>query len=180
MVELSSVWEYLGIFGLAAGLGGIGGLANELMQNRRGQTGQVERPRRLKGPYRDLGVWANVIIGGIAALAALWVFPPETTIDAAGTTTKYDIIKVVGLSLVIGSAGGTFLSAMQARARALVKEQEAEQTGKVTEGHIDAIKSRVEKDAPKAEVLGQLESAKVSIRSLRDSGPGNPGLAAFE
>src|SRR3954462_9570803 len=103
MIELSGFWDYLGLFALAGVLGGIGGLAYELMQTRRGQTGQVESPHAVAGNrYRDWGVWANVIIGAVAALAALWVFPPEThsTVDAAGkavSTTEYDVIKVVGL-----------------------------------------------------------------------------------
>lgn len=185
MIELGGFWDYLGLFALAAVLGGIGGLAYELMQARRGQTGQVELPHPVRGGrYRDWGLWANVIIGAIAALAALWVFPPEvrTTVDAAGkaaTTTEYDIIKLVGLSLIIGSAGSSFLSAMQARALALVKDQEAKQTRKVAEEQIDAVKNSVDAGAPQGEVAAQLESAKLAVRSLRDSGPGNPAEGDF-
>jgi len=188
MVELSGFWDYLELFALAAGLGGVGGLAYELMQARRGQTGQVEFPHLVKGGrYRDWGVWANVIIGAIAAIAAvaaLWVFPPQIgpTVDAAGkvvATTQYDIIKVVGLSLIIGSAGSSFLSAMQARALALLKDQEAKQTRKVAEEQIDAVKSSVEAGEPHAEITARLDSAKVAVRSLRDSGPGNPAVADF-
>jgi len=184
MIELSGFWEYLGVFALAAVLGGVGGLAYELMQARGGQTGQVELRHRGKGRYRDWGFWANVIIGAIAAVAALWVFPPETDINViagkAVTTTEYDIIKVVGLSLIIGSAGSSFLSAMQARALALVKAQEAEQMENLAETQIEAVKSRVDAGAPKAEVAAQLDSAKLSIRSLGDSTVrGNPTEADF-
>jgi hypothetical protein len=180
VVELSGFWDYLGLFCLAGLLGAIGGLAYELMQARRGQAGWVELPRPVqRGRYRDWGVWANLTIGAIAALAALWVFPPEvkTTIDAAGkstSTTEYDVIKVVGLSLIIGSAGSSFLAAMQARALALVKDQEAKQTRKVAEQQLDAVKTSVEAGAPKPEVAAQIESAKTAVQSLRDSGPGNP------
>jgi hypothetical protein len=180
MVELSGFWDYFDLFVLAAVLGAFGGLAYELMQTRRGQTGQVEVPHAVPGGrYRDWGLWANVIIGAIAALAALWVFPPaiRTSVDAAGkavSKTEYDVIKVVGLSLIIGSAGSSFLSAMQARALALVKDQEAKQTGKVAEEQIEAVKSSVESGAPQAEVAARLDSAMTAVRSVRDSGPGNP------
>jgi hypothetical protein len=180
MIELSGFWDYLGLFGLAAVLGALGGLAYELMQARRGQTGQIEVPRAVPGGrYRDWGLWANMIIGAIAAVAALWVFPPEirTSVDAAArtvTTTEYDVIKVVGLSLIIGSAGSSFLSAMQARALALVKDQEAKQTRKVAEEQIEAVKRSVESGAPTVEVAARLDSAKTAVTSLRDSGPGNP------
>lgn len=183
MVELNGFWDYLGLFSLAAVLGAVGGLAYELMQARRGQTGLVEVPRALqRGRYRDWGVWANVTIGGIAALAALWVFPPEinTTVDAGGrslTTTEYDVIKVVGLSLIIGSAGSSFLAAMQARALALVKDQEAKQTQKVAEEQLEAVKASVESGAPQTQVAAQLDSAKTAVQSVGDSGLGNP---AFE
>jgi hypothetical protein len=179
MVELNGVWDYLGLFGLAAFLGALGGLAFELMQARRGQTGLVEVPHSVQsGRYRDWGVWANVLIGAIAAVAALWIFPPVTkTMVNAGktiTTTEYDVIKVVGLSLVIGSAGSSFLSALQARALALVKDQEAKQTREVATKQLDAVKGAVAQGAPQAEVAAKIESAQTAVQSMSTSGPGNP------
>ena len=177
--------DYAGLFGLAALLGGLGGLGYELMQARRGQTGMVEMPHSTRGGrYRDWGVWANIVIGAIAALAALWIFPPEikTTVNAAGksvTTTEYDVIKVVGLSLIVGSAGSSFLSAMQARALALVKDQEAKQTGKVAQEQLNAVKKSVETGAPQAEVVAKLDSASTAVKSVADSGSGNPTPEQF-
>src|SRR5688572_23361121 len=96
---------------------------------RRGRTGLIERPMKVGKGYVDLGVFASAIVGAVAAVAALWIFPPEiTNVTADGTTTtttRYDIVKVVGLSLIVGSAGGSFLIAMQARALALVKAEQA-------------------------------------------------------
>jgi hypothetical protein len=180
VVELHGTWDYVGLFALAAVLGAIGGVAYELLLARRGQTGMIERPHPAqKARYYDLGVFANVIVGAIAALAALWVFPPEvkTTITDAGktvSTTEYDIIKVVGLSLIIGSAGSSFLSAMQARALALVKTQEARTTREVANAQLDQVAASVEADAPKAEVTTQVRTAKAAMESVAASAAGNP------
>jgi hypothetical protein len=181
VIELNGFWDYLWLFTIAAVLGGVGGLAFELMQSHRGQTGWIEKPHK-SGRFRDWGVFANIVIGAIAAVAALWVFPPEvkTVVSAAGktvSTTEYDSIKLVGLSLIIGSAGSSFLAAMQARALALVKDQEAKQTRQVAEAQIDALKSSVDSNAPKEQVAAQLDSAKSAVRSVGDSGPGNPAFA---
>jgi hypothetical protein len=45
----------------------------------------------MRGRYRDWRVWANVLVGAVAAMAALWVFPPQTQTvivqNAANVTT---------------------------------------------------------------------------------------------
>jgi hypothetical protein len=180
VVELDGFWDYLGLFGLAAILGGLGGLAYELLQTRRGQTtGWVEVPHEIdRGRFKDWGVWANVVIGSIAAVAALWVFPPESHPGVVAgkvvTATEYDVVKVVGLSLIIGSAGSSFLGALQARALALVKDQEAKQTQQVAQTQLDDVKKAVESGAPHDQLAQKIDSAKTAVRSLQDSGPGNP------
>jgi phosphotransferase system glucose/maltose/N-acetylglucosamine-specific IIC component len=95
MIELKDWQDYLPVFALAAVLGAVGGLAYELLQSRRGQTGLIEAPHKGPGKYWDSGWVGSVIVGAIAAVAALWVFPPEvsTTVAAAGkssTITQYD------------------------------------------------------------------------------------------
>jgi hypothetical protein len=180
MTELHGWWDYTRLFTLAAILGAIGGLVFELLQAHRGQTGWVELPRSVQGRrYRDWGVFANMVIGAVAAVAALWIFPPEekTVVDAMGksiTTTQYDVIKVVGLSLIIGSAGSSFLSAMQARALALVKDQQANQAVVVASKQLALVQSSVEADASKEQLAAQLASAKIAVKSIADSGAGNP------
>lgn len=182
--ELSEVADYVGLFLLAAGLGGVGGVAYELMLNRGGDTGRIELPRGAGKRFFDLGLAASVIIGAVAAVAALWVFPPtiKTMVDAAGktiTTTEYDLIKVVGLSLVIGSAGSSFLSALQARALAKVKEQEANVTKTVAKNQIDAIGAEVKAGASKPQLISRIEAASEAVKSVGDSGIGNPKEADF-
>jgi uncharacterized protein (DUF1501 family) len=177
VIELDGTRDYVILLLVASALGAIGGFAYELTL---GGKGRIELPRKThRGRYSDLGVWANVLLGAIAAPAALWVFPPEerTSVNAAGeavTTTEWNIIKVVGLSLIIGSAASSFLTAMQARALALVKTQEAEQTRKVANQQLEAVKSAVQTNASAEQVVAQVETAKVAVQSIAIPGPGNP------
>lgn len=178
MVELRETVDYVWLFVLAGGLGAVGGLAFELMQTRLGETGMLEIPSR-RGTYRDVGFWASILIGAIAAVASLWVFPPEvnTTVTEGGrstTTTEYDLIKVVGLSLIVGSAGSSFLSALQARALAKVKAQEAEITRRVANEQISLLEEHVEAGTPSEQLGTQLEAARSAVEATRTSGPGNP------
>lgn len=185
MVELKGFLDYVLLFSMAALLGGIGGLGFELMQTRRGQTGLVERPHRPQaGNYTDWGVVANIIIGAIAAVAVLWVFPPEdkTTVTADGKTTittQFDIVKLVGLSLIVGSAGSSFLSALQAKALARVKGQEAQITRQVAEGQIASLEADIHADASKERLIGRVEAAKRAVAESGDSSIGNPTVKDF-
>ena len=81
----------------------------------------------------DLGFSASLILGAIAAVAILYFFPPaveEITISADGeapeTTTEYDLVKIVALSLIVGSAGPAFLSTAQSRIMAALNAQQAQ------------------------------------------------------
>jgi hypothetical protein len=181
MTELNGGIDYAVLFAIAAALGAIGGLGYELMQTRgRGQTGLIERPHRSSKRLFDLGAWASVVIGAIAAAAALWVFPPEITIigtgAAARTVRQYDLIRVVGLSLIIGSAGSSFLSALQARALAQVKAQEAQTTRQLAAGQLTDIKADIAAGAPQDKLLGRVEAAEAAVNSTAQ---GNPTEADF-
>lgn len=185
MVVLDGWTDYIRLFALAAVLGAVGGLAYELMQARRRQTGMFERPRTVGGNgrigYWDFGGFASMFIGAVAAAAAIWIFPPEVVIKAAAngdttTTRQWDIVKLVGLSLIVGSAGASFLSALQARALALVKTQEAATTQKVAKAQIDTIEAEVKGGADAAAVKGLARAARKAIDSTRN---GNPDEADF-
>jgi hypothetical protein len=188
VVVLTDWWDYLLLFAVAAVLGGLGGLAYELTIGGRGRI-EIPRSEWDKGRYRDLGVWANVILGAIVAPAALSIFPPEETVvtpGQPGTVTEWNIVEVVGLSVIVGSAASTFLTAMQARAMAVVKAQgavvkgqEAQQTAAVSAAGLDAVQKSAEADAPKEELVAQVKSVKAALRAVADSGPGNPTLNDF-
>jgi hypothetical protein len=189
MVVLDGAWDYLMLFGLATLLGGVGGLAYELTI---GGHGRIEIPHRVEdGLFHDLGVWANVLLGAIVAPAALWVYAPEerTEVPATGapfTVTEWNLVKVFGVSIIIGSAASAVLAAMQERALALVKVKEAavetekaEQTQKVAGGQLKALQENIDSGATPEQLAAQVESARVALRSIADSGPGNPDEEDF-
>lgn len=180
MVVLDGWADYSRMFALAAILGAVGGLAYELMQARRRQTGMFERPRTVGGRgrigYWDFGGFASMLIGAVAAAAALWIFPPEVLVEMAAngattTTRQWDIVKLVGLSLIVGSAGASFLSAMQARALALVKTEEAATTHRVAKAQIDTIEAEVKSGADVAAVTGLAKAARQAIDSTSYGNP---------
>lgn len=172
MIELDGWQDYARMYALAALLGVVGGLAFELLQTRRRQTGLLELPHKAAKPYVDIGFFASLFVGAVAAAAAFWVFPPEvkTTVEDGVSTTvrQWDVVRVVGLSLIVGSAGGSFLSAMQARALAAVKEQQAQAATQVASAQIDAIAAKVSKPATPESIGEAVQSAKRAIYSTVD------------
>jgi hypothetical protein len=141
MVTLDTAFDYAWMFLVAATLGAIGGLAYELLLVRRGDTGSLELPRR-KGDNRfyDLGFFASMLLGAVAAVAVSYFFTPEVqVVENSEPVTKWEIAKLVPLSLLVGSAGGAFLSAMQARVLATVNETKLETAKRVASEQLDAI-----------------------------------------
>lgn len=189
MLELNDTIDYVWLFLIAGALGGLGGLVFELLQQRYGQPGYVEVYGKGRGRYRDWGVWANIVIGAVAAIAALWAFPPqtETVISEGGATTitsRYSIIDLVGLSIIIGSAGSSFLSSLQAKALARLKGQEAALTRQVAEGQIQSISDQVDDLKEKQTTLtgdaardefkmleGQLQAAEAAVAATSTPDP---------
>lgn len=140
MVDLESVRDYVWLFTVAAAFGALGGLAYELLLTRGHEAGGLERPGRREGVsnYYDLGFVGSMFLGAVAAIAVSYFFTPEVQVSvrdegADVIRTQWQIVKVVPLSLIVGSAGGAFLSAMQARVLARLKEQEAEATKKTAQ-----------------------------------------------
>jgi hypothetical protein len=155
----NSLLPYLGILFVAALFGGIGGLAFELLQTHDKDTGALEQPKMLEQggrSYRDLGWYASVILGAIAAIAVLYVFPPQITVDPTGNEAPavyYNFVQLAALSLIVGSAAGGFLSALQARVLATVSEQRAQ----VAEA-VNAATSEQTRDVLKDDVKNDVEN----------------------
>jgi hypothetical protein len=142
MVTLTGAVDYVWLFLTAAISGAVGGLAYELLRPGRSDTptGEIETSGWLRVPfYRgqprppiiELGVFSSLIVGAIAAVAAAYFFTPEVQVKemvrgVEVVTTKWQIVKVVPLSLIVGSAGGAFLTAMQSRVLAQVNAERVE------------------------------------------------------
>jgi hypothetical protein len=130
MIGLQTPADYAIVFAVAAGSGLLGGLAAELLLNRDGETGAFELPSR-NGRLFDFGGIASLLVGAVVGVAILLVFPPETTVvnqgaDGSTTSRSYDLLRLVATSLVAGSAGGSVLTALQARVTAAVNASRVE------------------------------------------------------
>jgi len=145
MISLNTIGDYLLVVAVAAGSGLVGGLAAELLLNRDGGTGAFELPRRTKGLF-DLGGFATLLVGVVAGVAILLVFPPQLTVvnsAADGTSTStasYDLLRLIATSLVAGSAGGSVLSALQARVTAAINDARVEFVRSRGEDEIDHVR----------------------------------------
>jgi len=171
MIQLEDGADFALLFTLAAIFGAIGGFVYDLLQTRSGgDTGAIELPTALSSRYHDWGVFASVIVGAVAAVAAIWLFPPleRVTTSAEGITStvkEYGYDRLIPLSLIIGSAGSSFLTAFQAKALALVKKAEADQTRAVAEAELNAVveEARSKGKISTDDLAARVESAKQTL-----------------
>lgn len=127
MIEVTENWW---VALLIAGLAGlVGGLIYELLLSRLGDQGMIELLKEVestdgKRRYFDLGVGASMLVGAVAAVGFLYFLQPTDTLDETARVIRreYDPFRLVPGSMIVGSAGGVFLSAMQERAKRLVSE----------------------------------------------------------
>jgi hypothetical protein len=159
---------------VAAIFGAIGGFVYELLQVRRENAGKVELPWKEKGRnYYDLGWIASIVVGAVAAMAVLYVLPPVAAGDKNGLF-GYDLIKLVGLSLISGSAGTSVLGALHSRALDAIREQDLQKQIVVAEKRMERIAEFTKKDFERAvqvalaDVLPKLEN---TIREARAETP---------
>jgi hypothetical protein len=129
--------------------GGLGGLVYELMV----LQGSVEQPHRVKdgGWVYDLGVIGRMLMGALAAVAALYVISPA------------DAYKLVAVSVVAGASASAIFKSLQARVEAMVAQQAVIQAQETT-AQI-AVKAEQMADA-----LGITETGLNSTRGVRGTG----------
>ncbi len=129
--------------------GGLGGLVYELMV----LQGSVEQPHRVQegGWVYDLGVIGRVLMGAMAAVAALYVISPE------------DAYKLVAVSVVAGASASAIFKSLQARVEAMVAQQAVVQAQETTV----QIASKAEQ---MADALGITETGLNGTRGIRGVG----------
>lgn len=162
MVTLGDDIDYVYMILIAAGSGLIGGVGAELLLQRADNTGIVEIPGRLKGTrFVDVGFPASLILGAIAAVAMLYFFPPvveKINLGAKGApptlTHEYDLVKLVALSLIVGSAGPAFLSTAQSRLNSALNAQKADNAVETGKTQVDQVS-----ESAKAAVPGAVQEA---------------------
>ncbi len=157
MIHLGHTSDYVYMFLITAGLGAIGGLGAELLLKRADNTGTIEIPRRLNASLIDLGFPASLILGAIAAVAATYFFPPVVEQLAAGgngggvqTTREYNLLKLVPLALIVGSAGPAFLASAQARLMSALNAQKVEATAAAAKSQVKQLADTTRAAVPMA------------------------------
>lgn len=101
--------------------GAIGGVVYELlilhgnieMPHRLTAAEQMENPHAIAAYMYDLGIWARVVIGAIAAIAALVVVNPES------------LVKLLATAIIAGSAGTSIFRSLQDRLLAALAQKES-------------------------------------------------------
>jgi hypothetical protein len=131
--------------------GGLGGLVYELMV----LQGSVEQPHRVTegGWVYDLGVIGRMLMGALAAVAALYVISPE------------DAYKLVAVSVVAGASASAIFKSLQARVEAIVAQQAVVRAQETTTQIADKAEQM-------ADALGITETGLNGARGVR--GPGAP------
>lgn len=134
MIELNTTWNTVTMLLIAAGVGLLGGIAAGLLEMQRAKKAAAGATSAVAAPSLDRRTfWSSVFLGGVAAVAILYFFPPQETVsvtieNAVATKTQYDLTKLVALALIVGSAGSSFLLVLQTRALALTSAAGAEAT----------------------------------------------------
>jgi hypothetical protein len=163
MIALNHTGDYIVMLLIAAGIGAIGGLGAELLIKRSESTGTIELPHRLKeSQLVALGLPASLIVGAIAAVAALYFFSPvtETVVPAASVATtstvthQYSLAKLVPLALIVGSAGPAFLASAQSRLVSALNAQRVDAVASTAKNQLTQVE-----ESAKAAVPGAVRKA---------------------
>jgi hypothetical protein len=127
LVPLNNTGDTVIMLLVAAGVGLLGGIGAGLLEIRR----DPEKAKDSAGT-----IFSSIVLGGIAAVAILYFFPPEetisTTVDGMTEVVKeYNLTKLVALALIVGSAGASFLLVLQKRTMDLAdaKDEAAKKAG---------------------------------------------------
>ncbi len=117
MIDLDTTGNTVVMLLVAFGVGMLGGVGAAFLEWKKGQKEAQDGGTPPKLGF--LSVLASVVLGGIAAVAVLYFFPPITEVkNEAGEFVErsYDLIKLVAFSLLVGTAGAAILQSMQSRA----------------------------------------------------------------
>jgi hypothetical protein len=165
MITLSTAHDYIILFAFAGLFGAIGGIAYELTRTHSKETGMIELPGFRGKRLVELGFISSMLLGGIAAVAVSYFFTPEVQVKSivngvSTIQTKWQIVKVIPLSLIVGSAGGAFLEAMRSRVLGQLNAQKVAGTQAASNGQVEQLAN-----IAKAVVAGGLGKAGSTITS---------------
>lgn len=107
-------------------LGLLGGLGAELIGNK----GNLEIPHKGEEHFLDAGFLANLLVGGIAALAIFYILD----------TANPDPVKFIGISVTAGVGGTSLLTAITEKLSSTIKQGVAETQSKNAKEAVDKLK----------------------------------------
>jgi hypothetical protein len=125
MVGLNTTWEWVVMLLVALGVGMIGGVGAAFIE---GKAKVAAKPPETKHWFLD--TTACIVLGGLAAVAVMYFFVPIKEVipeDGSKPEVFYELIKLVPLSIIVGSAGTYFLQGFQKRIESAVVAQEGAQ-----------------------------------------------------
>jgi hypothetical protein len=109
---------------IAAIVGASASLVAELLvaRGKAADTGVFERPRSLNARFYDLGSWASIPLGVLAAcLAGLMLTPVEKSVEAGKTTESMALDNLIVVAAIAGLASASFLTVLADRFVAAMK-----------------------------------------------------------
>ena len=165
MVVLDTPLDYVWMLLVTAGIGLIGGLVFELLQERRGEIGALELPGRPHDRrFLRICFFANLLLGAAAAVAMIYFFPQEILVEVERggvqeIETRWQITKLVPLSLIVGSAGPAFLVLAQGLLLAAAAQQRLRTTQDVANTVTEQV-ARTAADQATAAFTEALQQAK--------------------
>jgi hypothetical protein len=122
MVGLNTTWDWVVMLLVALGVGMIGGIGAAFIE---GRTKVAAKPPETQHWFLD--TTSCIVLGGLAAVAVMYFFVPTKEVIPEGggkPEVFYELIKLVPLSIIVGSAGTYFLQGFQKRIdSALVAQQ---------------------------------------------------------
>jgi hypothetical protein len=113
VVGLNTTWEWVVMLLVALGVGMIGGVGAALIE---GKSKIAAKPPETAHWFLD--TTSCIMLGGLAAVAVMYFFVPTKEVIPEGggkPEAFYELIKLVPLSIIIGSAGTYFLQGFQKR-----------------------------------------------------------------
>jgi hypothetical protein len=111
---------------ISALVGALAASVAELLLSRgkAGDTGAFELPHRVDARWVDLGSFAAIPIGILAAVIAAFALTPVQEVVTAGATTRtMELDKLIVVAAIAGLASSSFLTLVQERFVAVARNQ---------------------------------------------------------
>jgi hypothetical protein len=176
MIELESTLDTVVMLFVALGVGFLGGVGAAFIEWRQ-RCGSSSGAIQACNP--KWSAISCVVLGGLAAVAILYFFPPtqEVLVPVEGEepekTISYNLVELVALALIVGTAGAAFLQALQTRTLALAKAQQGETATATAIAAVSGFAKQAE-----ATTEAQIKASSTAIkRELQRSTPLRPSEA---